>query len=147
MRKWFIFVFIFFTFLSCVSKPEVALTVMGNFGKSTPFELGSFSEFIVDEVITGSLDVLDGDESRAEGTIILIFPPVDTPEIYKNINPDIEQIGYIIDFVDSGKTLDDIELFSPGPGSGMGEFLPPGLLMKDETYFLISKIEGIDPPQ
>jgi hypothetical protein len=45
--------------------------------------------------------------------------------------------------IDTGRRPDQVELFQARPGSGLGEYLPPGTITEEGTYLLLRAIEAV----
>lgn len=164
-RVWIVFVLIVILITTCKKKnnnygdedismdgdvnnnigADIAAVV--TIGKSEAFELGYIVPCYVVDTLKGDIDPLLIENDSGEKILSIIFPPVDIDDLYENLSGSDSPEYTILNLTYGGKSIDDLKTFSPSPGSGMGEFLPPLLVGADDSCWLISKMYGINEDQ
>lgn len=126
---------------------EADITIAVTIDGQETFELGYILNCTVVATLKGNVKPLTFQNDAGNQAVSFIVPPVDIPGRYKNISGK-EKAEYSVVNLKKGKgKIDDLESFSPKPGSGMGKFWPPVLIEENEHYWLITKIYGINAEQ
>jgi len=116
---------------------------------TSTFELGYTFDFRIREVLKGPKPDFLSTEAQINGKLtdgFLVIPPETTSDVHGiyDFVSSPQVFEAVMNLKNTGKTIDQIEKENPKPGTGMGSFLPPGTLLKNELYYRVISLKIID---